>query len=45
MQLQKSGKMSVNSDRIEAFYEESDNSGMDIKLVKAHRNVVVTDKI
>ena len=36
--------MSVNSDRIEAFYEESDNSGMDIKLVKAHRNVVVTDE-
>ena len=36
--------MSVNSDRIEAFYEESDNSGMDIKLVKAHKNVVVTDE-
>ena len=42
--IAKSGKMSVNSDRIEAFYEESDNSGMDIKLVKAHRNVVVTDE-
>ena len=42
--IAKSGKMSVNSDRIEAFYEESDNSGMDIKLVKAHRNVVVNDE-
>ena len=42
--IAKSGKMSVNSDQIEAFYEESDNSGMDIKLVKAHRNVVVTDE-
>ena len=42
--IAKSGKMSVNSDRIEAFYEESDNSGMDIKLVKAHRNVIVTDE-
>ena len=42
--IAKSGKMSVNSDRIEAFYEENDNSGMDIKLVKAHRNVVVTDE-
>ena len=42
--IAKSGKMSVNSDRIEAFYEESDNSGMDIKLVKAHKNVVVTDE-
>ena len=42
--IAKSGKMSVNSDKIEAFYEESDNSGMDIKLVKAHRNVVVTDE-
>ena len=42
--IAKSGNMSVNSDRIEAFYEESDNSGMDIKLVKAHRNVVVTDE-
>lgn len=42
--IAKSGKMSVNSDRIEAFYEESDSSGMDIKLVKAHRNVVVTDE-
>lgn len=42
--IAKSGKMSVNSDRIEAFYEESDNSGMNIKLVKAHRNVIVTDE-
>ena len=42
--IAKSGKMSVNSDKIEAFYEESDNSGMDIKLVKAHKNVVVTDE-
>ena len=42
--IAKSGKMSVNSDRIEAFYEESDNSGMDIKLVKAHKNVVVNDE-
>ena len=36
--------MSVNSDRIEAFYEEKDNSGMDIKLVKAHKKVVVKDE-
>ena len=42
--IAKSGKMSVNSDRIEAFYEESDNSGMDIKLVKAHKKVVVKDE-
>ena len=42
--IAKSGKMSVNSDRIEAFYEESDNSGMDIKLVRAHKNVIVTDE-
>ena len=43
--IAKSGKMSVNSDRIEAFYEEKDNSGMDIKLVKAHKKVVVKIKI
>ena len=42
--IAKSGSMSVNSDRIEAFYEEKDSSGMDIKLVKAHKNVVVTDE-
>ena len=42
--IAKSGKMSLNSDRIEAFYEEKDNSGMDIKLVKAHKKVVVTDE-
>ena len=42
--IAKSGKMSVNSDRIEAFYEEKDNSGMDIKLVKAHKKVVVKDE-
>ena len=44
MQLQKVEKMSVKSDRIEAFYEEKDNSGMDIKLVKAHKKVVVKDE-
>ena len=42
--IAKSGKMSVKSDRIEAFYEEQDNSGMNIKLVKAHKEVVVTDE-
>ena len=42
--IAKSGKMSVKSDRIEAFYEEKDNSGMDIKLVKAHKKVVVKDE-
>ena len=42
--IARTGKMSVNSDRIEAFYEEKDNSGMDIKLVKAHKNVVVKDE-
>ena len=42
--IAKTGKMSVSSERIEAFYEEKDNSGMDIKLVKAHKKVVVTDE-
>ena len=36
--------MSVNSESIEAFYDEEDDSGMNIKLVKAHKNVVVTDE-
>ena len=36
MQLQ-SGKMSVNSDRIEAFYEEKDQDVWISKLVKAHK--------
>ena len=42
--IAKSGTMSVKSDRIEAFYEDKDNTGMDIKIVKAHKKVVVTDE-
>ena len=30
-------------DRIEAFYEEKDQDAMDIKIVKAHKNVKVKD--
>ena len=42
--IARTGKMSVNSESIEAFYDEEDDSGMNIKLVKAHKNVVVTDE-
>ena len=41
--IAKSGTMSVKSDRIEAFYEDKDNTGMDIN-VKAHKKVVVKDE-
>lgn len=41
--MAKSGTMSLNSDRIEAFYEEKDQDEMDIKIVKAHKNVKVKD--
>ena len=44
MQLQKVEKCQLNLIEIEAFYEEKDNSGMDIKLVKAHKKVVVKDE-
>ena len=40
----KSGTMSVESDRIEAFYNEKDDSAMDIRLVKAHKKVIIKDK-
>ncbi len=40
----KSGTMSVQSDRIEAFYNEKDDSAMDIRLVKAHKKVIIKDK-
>ena len=39
-----SGSMSLTSDRIEAFYDEKEESDMDIKLIKAHNKVVITDK-
>ena len=41
--MAKSGTMSLNSDRIEAFYEEKDQDAIDIKIVKAHNNVKVKD--
>ena len=39
-----SGSMSLTSEKIEAFYNEEEDSAMDIKLVKAHRKVKITDK-
>tara|TARA_B100000287_G_scaffold288153_1_gene271551 strand:+ start:2360 stop:3169 length:810 start_codon:yes stop_codon:yes gene_type:complete len=39
-----SGSMSLTSDKIEAFYDEQDDSAMDIQLVKAHKKVTITDK-
>ena len=41
--IARTGKMS-EIQSIEAFYDEEDDSGMNIKLVKAHKNVVVTDE-
>ena len=38
-----SGTLSLASDKIEAFYDEKENSGMNIKEVRAKRNVVVKD--
>ena len=39
-----SGTLSVESDKIEAFYKEDDSSSMNITEVRAKKNVVVQDK-
>ena len=39
-----SGTLSVESDRIEAFYKENDSSNMNITEVRAKKDVVVKDK-
>ena len=39
-----SGSLSLKSDRIEAFYTEKEDSGMNIKEVKAKKNVIIEDK-
>ena len=39
-----SGSLSVESDKIEAFYKENDSSSMNITEVRAKKNVVVQDK-
>ena len=39
-----SGTLSLESDRIEAFYKENDSSSMNITEVRAKKNVVVQDK-
>jgi len=39
-----SGSLSLESDRIEAFYDEKEGSGMNIREVKAKKNVIVEDK-
>ena len=39
-----SGTLSVESDKIEAFYKENDSSNMNITEVRAKKNVVVKDK-
>ena len=39
-----SGTLSLESDKIEAFYKENDSSSMNITEVRAKRNVVVQDK-
>ena len=36
--------MSLTSERIEASYNEKEESDMDIKLIKAHKKVKITDK-
>ena len=36
--------LSLESDRIEAFYKENDSSNMNITEVRAKKNVVVQDK-
>ncbi len=38
-----SGSLSLKSDRIEAFYNEKEKDGMNIKEVRAKKNVVVED--
>ena len=43
--IAKSGKMSVKSDRVlKLSMKKRHDSGMNIKLVKAHKKVVVTDE-
>jgi len=39
-----SGTLSLESDKIEAFYKENDSSNMNITEVRAKKNVVVQDK-
>jgi len=39
-----SGTLSLESDKIEAFYKENDSSNMNITKVRAKKNVVVQDK-
>ena len=39
-----SGSLSLESDKIEAFYKENDSSSMNITEVRAKKNVVVQDK-
>ena len=39
-----SGTLSLESDKIEAFYKENDSSSMNITEVRAKKNVVVQDK-
>ena len=39
-----SGSLSLESDKIEAFYKENDSSNMNITEVRAKKNVVVQDK-
>ena len=38
-----SGTLSLKSERIEAFYDEKENDGMNIREVRAKKNVVVED--
>jgi lipopolysaccharide export system protein LptA len=39
-----SGSLSLESDRIEAFYDEKEGSGMNIREVRAKKNVIVEDR-
>ena len=39
-----SGTLSLESDKIEAFYNENDSSSMNITEVRAKKNVIVQDK-
>ena len=39
-----SGTLSLESDKIEAFYKENDSSNMNITEVRAKKNVIVQDK-
>ncbi len=38
-----SGTLSLKSDRIEAFYNEKEDSGMNIREVRAKKNVIIED--